>query len=424
LKRWLWTLCAGLVVGACGEESPTGVGAGLLPQDAIRTFEVVLDAERYLVFDTAFSLFSAPSDAEFGILANAFEGVLHSRILTRFGIPRSIQVVDSAGLERTEQNPVFIGGEVQIVIDTVAVQEPGQVQLYHTTESWDRLTANWTLRVDSPGVQTPWSQPGGSPGPLIQTAVYEQGADTVRLPIDSATIAAWADTSNAARGALLTMASPDSRLRTGNVSLVLRAISAQNPDTVFEARVTPPRTFIFTPELAEQASMLRVGGVPSWRGVLRLRERLDTVTVACPDVPDCRLRLGDVSISRATLLLQPAPPPPGYAPELSITMTAHLMLPSPLVPLQRSPLTEALAALTAGIPPASFREPLGPAVEMPLTDVFASAFARAAEGADPAQRPSHIALLQAGNRTFGIAQFLEMPRLRLILSIAQELQLP
>jgi hypothetical protein len=422
LKRWWLVLCAAVAASACGEESPTEVGAGLLPVDAIQTFEVFLDADRYLVFDTAFGLYSAPADAEFAMLANAFEGVLHSRIVTRFGIPSSLIVTDTAGVQRVDSNPIFLDGVVQLAVDSLASTDFGEVRIHHTTETWDRFTADWTMRVDSPGVQLPWSQPGGSPGALISSADYVPG-DTLEVPVDAATIALWADTLDATRGALITAATPGSRLRTAPPSLLLRVRSTHNPDTIYELRVTPPRTFIFTPELPIQSSTVRIGGHPAWRGVMRLRERLDTVTVACPTTPNCRVALGQVAISHAALMLQPQPPPPGFSPELSVQFTVHLLLPSPLVPLQRSPITEALAGTAAPVPVSRFLAPDMPLVELPITDVIGLAVQ--APGAVPnEQRVSHIALLQAGTRTFGFAQFGERPQLRLILTMAKELQLP
>jgi hypothetical protein len=428
LKRLWWTLCAGLVAAACGEESPTEVGTGLLPVDAIQTFEVILDADRYLVWDTAFGNYSAPADADYAILANAFEGALHSRVLLRFTIPTTLVVTDTAGVQRVDSVPIFTGGLVQMVVDTLASSNHGAVQVFHATESWDRGSADWTLRVDTQGVRLPWAQPGGSRGALIGSADWLPGADTlaadtVSVPVDSAAIAVWADTLNANRGAVISMGTAGTRLRTSGPSLLLRARSTHRPDTIYEVRVTPTRTFIFTPELTDAAGMPRVGGQPAWRGVLRLRERLDTLTVPCPSSPGCRVQLGEVAISHASLLLQPQPPPAGYSPELDVQMSVHLLLPTPLVPLQRSPLTEAISITTTPIPISRFQAPGAPLVELPFTDVVSLAVAPPGTSATE-QRATHVALVQAGIRTFGFAQFESQPQLRLILTTAKELQLP
>lgn len=428
MKRLWWTLCAVLMAAACGDELPTNVGAGLLPVDAIQTFEVVLDADRYLVWDTAFGQYSAPADADYAIIANAFEGELHSRVLLRFNIPTTLVVTDTAGVQRVDSVPIFTGGLVQMVVDTLASSDHGEVQVFHTTESWDRVTADWTLRVDSPGARLPWAQPGGSRGALAGSADWVPGADTLAadtlsVPVDSAAIAIWADTADANRGAVISSGTPGTRLRTGAPLLLLQARSTHRPDTIYEVRVTPTRTFIFTPDLPDAAGTPRAGGQPAWRTVLHLRDRIDTVTVACPAVPGCRVRLSDVSISHAALLLQPQPPPAGFSPELPVQLSVHLMLPTELVPLQRSPLTEVVSTTRLPIPVSSFTSPGAPPVELPFTDVV-SLFV-APPGTTPTeQRVTHIALVQAGVRTFGFAQFERRPQLRLVLTMTKELQLP
>jgi hypothetical protein len=424
LKRWLWTVCAALAVGACGEETPTGVGAGLLPADAIQTFEVVLGPDRYLVWDTAFGQYSATADAPFAVIAHQYQGALDSRLLIRYGIPAQIIVVDTLGVERADQNPIFTGGEIRLVVDTAATSTAGMVQLNRATEPWDRLSAGWTFRIDTTGVQLPWSQPGGSPGAVVSTATLGEGADTLVLQVDSATIAEWADTANAGRGAVISGITPGMRLRVVPHSLRLQARSTMRPDTIIETTALSTSTFIYTPELADVASELRVGGTPSWRGILRLRERLDTVTVACPTSPGCRVRLGDAVLNFAALQLQPVPSPAGFDPELSTQIAVHLLLPSTRLPLQRSPLTEALSGTSTGIPGSSFLAPGAPVVELPITEVLRLSL-NPADTSEDAITPTYLALLQLGStRSFGFATFAERPSLRLIISISRELLLP
>src|SRR5690606_5316806 len=160
---------------------------------------------------------------------------------------------------------------------------------------------------------------------------------------------------------------------------------------------------------------------PAWRTVLSLRERLDTVTVACPGVPGCRVALGEVSISYSGLVLQPQQAPAGFAPELPLDVSLHALVPSPLLPLTRSPVTAAFGGTPSSIPTSSFMAPGAPAVELPATDLVRLL----ATPPDEGYRPTHIALLAGGtSRTFGIGTFEEMPSLRIIVTISTELQLP
>ncbi|MBR9989709.1 MAG: hypothetical protein KFH98_08145 [Gemmatimonadetes bacterium] len=422
MKRWWWTLCAALFAGACTQDSPTEAGSGLLPPDAIRTFEFVIGPERYLQWDTAFGLYSATSEADYTLIANDYEGVLNSRVLLRYSIPRTISVLDTLGVLRTDSMPAYFAGDLRVLIDTIASTAPSAtLDLYRTTEDWDRQTATWQLRVDSTGVQLPWSQPGGSPGALIGSNTWEEG-DTVLVAVDSLTIADWADTTSVTRGAVLGSSTPGTRLRTVLPTLRLRARSSLNPDTVVEMTLAPGRTFIYEPEQPDSIGVPRVGGTPAWRTVLRLRERLDTLTVACPGIPGCTLRLGDVSINYGALLLQPMPSPPGFAPELPLNIALHALLPSDLLPLIRSPLTPALGLIRGTIPPSSFMAPGAPIVELPATE-FVRVLFSAPNDVDFV--PTHMALLPAGStRTFGFGTFAEMPSLRIIVTTSRELQLP
>lgn len=419
MKRWSWTLCTLLLAGACTQDSPTEAGFGLLPPEAIRTFEIVLGPERYLQWDTAFGLYSATADAQFVVIANEYEGSLNSRVLLRYAIPGAITVIDTLGVERRDSTPIFFAGDVRVVVDTVGrTPPPAVLSLYRTTEDWDRLTATWQHRVDSTGVQIPWAEAGGSPGALVGTVIWEAG-DTIFVPVDSATIAVWGDTTDVTRGAVLDV-STGARLRGAVPTLRLRARSTMQPDTVVELTVGPGRTFIFEPTQPESVGEPRVGGTPSWRTILRLRDGLDTLTVACPGVPDCTIRLGDVSINYAAMQWQPVASPAGFAPEVPLGIALHALLPSPLLPLERSPLTGEVG-IPREVPVTSFTAPDAPVVELPATEFMRIIFA-----ADTTSYvPTHLALLPAGpTRTFGFGTFAGLPSLRVIVTLAREFQLP
>jgi hypothetical protein len=185
---------------------------------------------------------------------------------------------------------------------------------------------------------------------------------------------------------------------------------------------TIARTFLFEPTLPAVANEPRAGGTPGWRTVLQLRERLDTLSFACPGVPNCRFQLGDVTINHAGIRLQPMQPPPGFSPENDLTIAAYLMLPAPEVPLQRSPLSDLVGAAVA--PRSSFLAPGAPVFELAVTNLIATAATRP-ERRGTGFLPTHIALVSGLDvRTFGFAAFETMPRLRLVVSVAQEMQLP
>jgi hypothetical protein len=427
LKRW-WALLAPLVAVACGEEAPTEVGAGLLPPDAVRTFEIILEPHEYMVFDTAFGLYSEPEDANFLVVANQFDGALQSHALARFSLPRFIGVLDTLGASQVDSLPRFVHGELRVVVDTLRSSEPPvRLALYRTNEAWD-ATATWSHRRVTNGTGVPWAIPGGLGGALVDTASYivrtdTVPRDTVTFRVDSTTLALWADTANAGRGALIVPQTPNTRLRLGMPQLTIYVRSRFRPDTLYMAfGQLVEKTFVFAPEQPLVTSTPRIAGTPAWRTVIRLRERLDTLSFACPGVPNCRFRLNDVAINHAALQLQPLPPPPGFRPEADLSVGAYTLLPTELVPLQRSPLVDFIGAAT--VPLTSFMAPGAPVVELPVTELMRRAALRPDQWPAGAVAPNHLALTQALDPLFGFGTFASMPRLRLVVTYAQELQLP
>lgn len=421
MKKWFIPVAL-LAMAACDQEAPTEIGAGLLPPGAVRTFEVTLPPERYLVRDTAFGLYTDPRDVPFVVVARDFDGALTSHALVRFSLPENLTVTDTAGSIRIDTVPNWFAGTIRMAVDSAFIPTQAlQFAVYRTTEAWHE-SATWSLRGDTAGVQTPWSVPGGAPGALVARGTLAAGGDTLQIPVDSATIAAWGEIADGTRGALIVLETPNARIRTGLPTLHLEARPSLRPDTVYTAIAPAPQhTYIFTPELARSASDPRVGGTPGWRTIYQLRERLDTISFACPGVPNCRVRLGQAHINSASLVLQPVPTPLGFRPELNVTVAAYLLLPSPQVPLPRSPIGDFVGF--ASVPAASFVAPAGPAVEIAMTDLIRLA------SLEPEVRgeqylPTHFALLQSEPRTFGFGAFESMPPLRLVLSIARELQLP
>ena len=412
---------AALCVAACGQEVPTEVGGGLFPPDVIRSFEVVLEPSQYLVSDTSFGFYSAPPDGDFAVIANRWDGALDSRLLARYSIPTSITLPDSAGVTRTDSTPSFFEADIVLVLDSLrSSTRPVTLQLFRGTENWDQ-TATWTARVDTPGTRLPWTTPGGSPGQLVDSTTWATG-DTVLLTVDSLTLATWRDTTNAGRGAVIAVRTQGARVRTIFPQLRVRVRTTVRRDTVVTMTLGPTqRTFIFQPTEPDSAANPRVGGTPAWRTFFRLRDRLDTVTVACPGTPGCRVRLGAVAINRAALLLQPVPVPRGLAPEGNLTFAAHLVLPTQSVPLPRSPITDVLSG-EGTVPGTSFMTTGAPVVELAVTDLVLNSVAAPTDA--NSFRATWFALLPSGTRTFGFGAFAPLPSLRLVLTTTQGLQLP
>jgi hypothetical protein len=92
------------------------------------------------------------------------------------------------------------------------------------------------------------------------------------------------------------------------------------------------------------------------------------------------------------------------------------------VPLERSPLGDVLGVMVRGAPASRFEEGAATTrVEVPITDYVRAVVADTAIGPRPGP---HLALTSAAEGDlFGVATFGSRPVLRLVLTVATELQL-
>jgi len=420
MKRFLpaWLLLAALA--ACGDEEPLSIGSELLPPEALRSFEVVLEPGQFLLADTAFALYGGLEEAEYLLLATGFEGVLNARAFARFEIPRAIGVKDTLGVARTDSTPNYYRGEVVLYVDSLAEHDTAgnfRVALHGVPEDWDPAAADWEYRSD--GVR--WSVPGGTPGVLLDTALVNP--DSIVLHVDSATMQQWADTTNARRGALLSMLDAPARLRTGRPVLKVYARTRFDPDTTYVVVAQAPEAkFDYRPRLPTTAGDLRVSGAPTWRSFLHFRPDLRSVTVSCG--PGCTVPLAATSITRAELVLQPVPPPAGFSPELPLLPAGYQALVSPEFPLQRSPVGTAIGIIEAALEPERFRGGGAPVYLVVTEFVQAAVSDSTANAAGNTARTDWLTILPVGDLSFGLGAFAPAPRLRLLLTTAREIQLP
>lgn len=427
-------LGAGLVALACADEDPTGVGGPLLPGGTVRTYEILLDPDVFLASDTTLGGFVAPQHVTYRVLAGGYEG-LTSNGLVRFATPpATVTYVDTAGATRVDSMPSYIGGRLVVRVDTLRSAAPGPVllELHRIGEEWDPRSATWALRVDSGQVRLPWGQPGGTSAAMVDTATWDPAAgDSVSFDVDSLTAAVWADTADFARGALIRVATPDARLNSPLALLRLEARPSARPDTTVTVTLgVTAGTFVYDPQPPASPG-LRVGGVPSWRSYLRF-QRLDTLSVPCPGEPagsGCVLRLDEVKVNYAALVIQPEATPPAFVPEDSLRVDARTVLTMAGVPLERSPLgSRAAATASQPIPPSRFLPGGGAGtIEVPLTQYIAALAAARGEGKEP---PPQVLVLYAAQEggVFGAGEFGALgsaapPRLRLIVTVATQVEI-
>jgi hypothetical protein len=414
---------SGIVTG-CGEEGPTGVGSDLLGP-GVRTFGVVVEAGEFLVADTAFDQIGTLDDAAFRLAAHEFEGDLEARTLLSILRPETVTYTPGEGQSAvTDTIAVLLGGRLTLVVDTLATEgAPVTVELLQVTEEWDRATAAWETRIGTAEETQAWSTPGGTTGPVLASAVWESG-DTLRIPLDSAAVAVWDDSTAARIGGLVRTTSPGSRLFIAGAFFEFDVLPME-ADTVLQAGGVLESKVILTPEMHDhEVGTLRVGGLPAWRSALRFRH-LDSLPIPCgPGQPaGCTLRLGDVTINQASLLLSPLPAGPRRL-ERDLLVEGRAVLGAPGIPLVRSPLSGPLGPPSDTLRAAMFvtPEPDAPDVRLPVTG-----FVRTHVSPDTAAfRPDWLAITALGERgTFGYAVFGGVasdrpPRLRLIVSVPDE----
>lgn len=405
-----------LVLAACGDEAPLDVGSELLPSDALRSFEVTLEPDQFLVRDSSFALYGDVGDVGFVVLAQSFQGVLTAHEFARFQLPTAIGVNDTLGVSRTDSAYTILRGEVFLSVDSLALRDtvPGtRVALNAFGESWDTAGVSWEFRRTGER----WTVPGGTPGALLDTALVKR--DSIILQVDSATMRQWRDTTNTVRGALLSLVDAGTRLRVSTPVLRIYARSRYHPDTtVVVVAQAPGARFDYRPRLPTVASDIRFSGVPTWRSFLQFRTDMKDLSIPCGT--GCTARLGTLGITRAELVLQPVTPPPGFTPELPIRPAAYRLLFAPPVPIQRTPIGAAIGTTMAALEPSRFTTGGAPAYVV-LTDFVRGVVADTA--ADPVNR-SWITLMAVDSLSIGVGTFAPGPRLRLVLSTAREIQLP
>jgi hypothetical protein len=436
LRSWLYTLLLAPVafaLHACGRESPTDVGGALLPADALRTIEVILDPSAYYDIDTTFTGFDETRDANFLVIAHEFGGVFESNTLARFEVPTTIGAADSTGTVVTDSMATLMGGRIVIALDTARsdVTLPVSIALYRIDEEWDPASADWTNRVDTGGDTLPWAQPGGRGGAFIDSVVWSTAnvdtagnpVDSLVIDVDSQTIALWTE-SGRAKGGLLAMEKSGQRVRAADVLLRVDARPSVKPDTVvtITVRAATP-IFLYDPPAQRQGGELLVGGIPEWRTYLRWRPGIDTLSIPCPQVgPNCVIRLAEANINYAALILRIAEPPPGFLPQDSTRMITSPVLASPLSPLERSPLASNVGVGIEFLSPSRFQNPQGDETEVPVTPFLRRLLADTTSDGEPVSPWMAILPLVTGFDV-GLAAFEPTPRLRLILTVARELQL-
>ncbi|HSH46355.1 MAG TPA: hypothetical protein VK966_10980 [Longimicrobiales bacterium] len=421
----------GIALTACGDEDPTGVGSGLIGPGAT-TFELVLDAEEFLLSDTTFGGLGEFGSAPFRVVANAFEGEFTAHTLFQINRPFTVTYGTGEGsATRTDSLLAIRGATVTLVVDTVATSRLASIEVVPLLESWDPASVTWEMRHDTADDAEMWTTPGGTTGDVAGSAVWAGDSDTVLIQIDSASAAVWQDTTAARRGALVRVGQPGSRVRITSLEFSFNVVPEGTPDTVLTAGSSPRTSHVIEalPGAAPD-SELRVGGIPIWRSLLNFRPLEEITFDACevldePGLPTCDVTIADASVNLASLLLTTRPAG-GFRAERGVRVGGRGVLDAPDVPLVRSPLTAPFGEMADSLPPSLF-EPGATAEEVavPLTG-YVRAMLDIHRGASDGVPLDWIALTADregatfGYTAFGSTESATPPRLRLVLTVPNE----
>jgi hypothetical protein len=422
--RRIWILGPGLLAGlmlGCGDEGPTSVGSDLLGP-GVHTYELILESSAFLVEDTTYNRIGTLNDATFFTAAHRFEGEVEARTL--FSLERPAEVTYTyQGSSRRDTIQELVGGTLTLIVDSVATTPgPIEVAVARVGEEWHRASATWTVRIDTAGVTEQWTTPGAGTGEVLATGTWV-GGDTLQIELDAAAVAVWDDSAAARFGGLVQSTTPESRIFFREISFSFDVIPV-GVDTIVPAGRIVTSKIITTPdEVAPPPGVLRVGGLPAWRSLLRFRP-LAELQVPCPPgaEPSCTLGLDEVTINLASLLVKPVGAGARRV-ERPVWLEARALMEAPGVPLVRTPLTPPVGPPTDTLPVAWFSgTTAAPTVALPVT-----AYVRRHLEPDLADAvPLWLALTAGAERThFGYMAFAGIqsetpPRLRLVLSVPED----
>lgn len=309
-------LAAMTLAAACSDETPTLSGDDQFPPGSISvTREVIIPAGQFFRTLGSFSGYTDAADAPYLVVANQYAGELNAHGLARFrGFPRTVTYTRN-GVSKSDAAFSYVDSRLVLGVDSLATTgRPLTVQVWEAAQGWDRSSATWTYAVDTTGVRTPWTEPGGTRGALLAQGTYPvAGGDSLVITLPAAAVARLAD--SLSNGVILTVAETGARLELSDV-LLRAAVKPDSaiPDTtiIFTTSSTGDRVTVYTPEQPDApAGIIAVGGIRSARTLLELDLEQTVpgcaVGQTCPDVA-----LTTVQLNQVAILLRPTGVPRGF----------------------------------------------------------------------------------------------------------------
>jgi len=361
-------LLALLPAAACKDRTPTLTGDPFFPGGSRpATLEAIIPASQFLQALGNFTGYEQPRTFTAQIVANQYNGALNAHPLQRYAIPRSVDY-SLNGTATSDSLYTIQSARLVVVVDTLGSHVASTtLELYPITQAFDWLSATWTLAVDSGSVHTPWTQPGGTKGPILSSVTWTPHAagDTVLMPVDTARLRTMRADSVPV---LLATQQANTRLQLGSTVLRLTVKpSNAGKDTTITVDITPvDNTFIFNPQPPAAGGTFQAGGILADRTLFKVD--LDQPLPGCApaDQPCPTVTLRDVELNRVSLLLRPLPVPLGFDPLRSLPLELYLVNEPELgrrAPLVPSSVTGGPALDSLRV----FQAPGDTVVELPIT---------------------------------------------------------
>lgn len=407
-----------LFASACRDELPTAPGEELFPRGTRASTHVLeLPASAFLQELGRFTGYSDVRDAGYLLVADRFDEELIAHSLARFtDFPTSV-TYSVGGASETDSVFVYGAGRLVVPVDTAVSAGAGEVQfqLWSLAEPWDPASVSWQWATDTTAVQVPWSVPGGTPGQLLSEVTWPPAGslpgDTLSFALDSLAVQALAEPDFP--GVMVTVNGASARFQLRRMTLRTAVRPASRPDTALAQTIAAgPQSFVFTPQPSEGANGWVVGGVRSARVLFRVDLSRRFPCPAATGVSPCAtagdsLRLFDVALNQASLLLQPLPVPGGFRPLRAVDLSLRRVGEPELG--RQAPLGDAIAQASA--PAARFAAVSDSTVAIPLIGYLLRL---------PASDTTALAvalLAEPEGSAFGMARFAPDPRLRLVYTL-------
>ncbi|MXW66771.1 MAG: hypothetical protein F4Z72_07220 [Gemmatimonadales bacterium] len=343
-----------LLLGACAED-PLSLGSENVPGAGVVTRDVTISVSELSTWrDTTLTGFARPSTAPFVYVSAGTD--LSSRGLARFNVPDTVRTfVDTLPVAMFEEV------EFELRLDTIRsefTEFPITVKLVELGERFEPHRATW--QEAAPGI--PWTEPGGSLGVEIASAVLEAASDTVLMRpavAEDSLMKAW-QREDGGNGFAIVVDGPETKLRVTQIVLRYDPTLVGRSIPVPQSQFWEDRAFILDPPPPPTGTALRVGGLPASRIYFEF-------------VPPGLLGeagLEGATVSQAEVILYPLAAPDLYAAERTIQARKVSLLGDPFEVGEKTPIGSGDLATTT-LDPARLRE--GEPVRLDITRLMAQA---------------------------------------------------